>query len=53
MLDSTDDIDEWVKMMNELCADSESEEEEQMQVAIEEHRTKAKAQARHAMGLSM
>lgn len=38
------DIDAWVEMMNDLCADSLPEEEKRMQAAIDEQHKQAKAQ---------
>ncbi|MBI2807316.1 MAG: hypothetical protein HYX68_20230 [Planctomycetes bacterium] len=46
------DIDVWVKLMKELCADSPMEEDGRMQAAIDEHRLAAKEQVRREMGLS-
>ena len=46
------DIDAWVTLMDQLCADSLPEDEESMRLAIAKHRKEAKEQVRKQMGLS-
>jgi truncated hemoglobin YjbI len=46
-----EEVDEWARKMDEICADIAPEVEAQLQSAIDEHRQEAKAWMRRRMGL--